>query len=283
MDYELMMNGNIKIGEAAPKFQAASTQGNVSLEDYKGKWLVFFSHPGDFTPVCTTEMVAFSRANSYFEKANCKLLGLSIDSNSSHLAWVYDIYLKTGITIPFPIVADRNGEIARKYGMISNAVSNTETVRNVYIIDDKQIVRSILIYPQTVGRNISEILRIVRALQAVDANNLMAPANWMPCEKMIMKMPQTFKELEERSKEVEKYKSGMNWYLAFKNPNNCEDFSIGTNNNELISDYAQNTNQEENRNYAGRINNVVNRPENDKVKNNTNMRNQQTLQWKNFR
>ena len=175
-----------------------------------------------FTPVCTTEMVAFARANTYFEKANCKLLGLSIDSNPSHLAWVYDIFLKTGITIPFPIIADRSGEIARKYGMVSSAISNTETVRNVFVIDDKQVVRAILVYPINIGRNISEILRIVKALQTSEANNLMTPANWVPCEQMIVKMPQTFKELEERNKNVEKYKNGMNWYLSFEEPKKCE-------------------------------------------------------------
>ena len=128
MDYELMMNGTVKIGQHAPSFEAETTYGPVSLEDYKGKWLVFFSHPGDFTPVCTTEMIAFANACPYFEKLNTCLLGLSIDSNPSHLAWMRDIYCMTGIVLPFPIVADRNGSIARKYGMISNDISSTEPV-----------------------------------------------------------------------------------------------------------------------------------------------------------
>ena len=151
MDYELMMNGNVKIGQKAPDFEATTTFGQRTLNDYKGKWLVFFSHPGDFTPVCTTEMIAFSRAYTYFQQINTELLGLSIDSNPSHLAWMYDIYCKTGIQLPFPIVADRNGQIARKYGMISNDISTTETVRNVFIIDDKGIVRTIFVYPLNVG------------------------------------------------------------------------------------------------------------------------------------
>ena len=237
----------------------------------------------DFTPVCTTEMIAFSKADPYFSGVNCKLLGLSIDSNPSHLAWIYDIYNKTGVKITFPIIADRNGEIARKYGMISSAVSNTETVRNVFIIDEKQIVRAILVYPLTIGRNISEILRIVRALQAVDANNLVAPANWIPCEKMVVKSPQTYQKLEERVNEIEKNKNGMNWYLSFKNPINCENNEIETSNNEYVSGYRKNIELNENRNYADRINGVVNKTGNDKLKNNTNIRNQQTLQWKNFR
>ena len=164
MDYELLMNGNVKIGQKAPDFEAVTTCGNISLNDYKGKWLILFSHPGDFTPVCTTEMIAFTRAHTYFQNINTELLGLSVDSNSSHLAWIYDIYCRTGIQISFPIIADRNGEIARKYGMIASDISNTETVRNVFIIDDKGIIRTILIYPMNVGRFIPEILRIVKSI-----------------------------------------------------------------------------------------------------------------------
>ena len=221
MDYELLMNGNVKIGMQSPDFEAETTMGNISLNDYKGKWLVFFSHPGDFTPVCTTEIIAFSRAYRYFEKLNTSLLGLSVDSNPSHLAWIYEIYKRTGITVPFPIIADRNGAIARKYGMISNDVSTTETVRNVFIIDDKGIVRFILVYPLNVGRSIPEIIRIVEALQTADENNAATPANWMPCEKIIMPMPKTYSELITKSKEVEKNKNGMGWYLDYKNPIKC--------------------------------------------------------------
>ena len=220
MDYELMMNGNVKIGQHAPEFEAVSTMGNISLNDYKGKWLVLFSLPGDFTPVCTTEIIAFANANTYFNKLNTYLVGLSIDSNPSHLAWMYDIYCKTGIVIPFPIIADRNGEIARKYGMISNSISNTATVRNVFIIDDKQIVRTILVYPMNIGRNIPEILRIVRALQVSDCNNQMAPANWMPNEPMILPMPQTFSQLQDRNNLIQKQNNGFSWYLSFRNPSN---------------------------------------------------------------
>ena len=220
MDYELMMNGNVKIGQHAPEFEAVSTMGNISLNDYKGKWLVLFSLPGDFTPVCTTEIIAFANANTYFNKLNTCLVGLSIDSNPSHLAWMYDIYCKTGIVIPFPIIADRSGEIARKYGMISNSISNTATVRNVFIIDDKQIVRTILVYPMNIGRNIPEILRIVRALQVSDCNNQMAPANWMPNEPMILPMPQSFSQLQDRNNLIQKQNNGFSWYLSFRNPSN---------------------------------------------------------------
>ena len=168
--------------------------------------------------MCTTEMIAFAKANPYFERLNTCLLGLSVDSNPSHLAWIYDIYCRTGIVIPFPIIADRNGEIARKYGMISSTVNNTATVRNVFIIDDRQIVRTILVYPMNIGRNIPEILRVVRALQVADCNNQMAPANWMPNEPMIIPMPQTFAQLQERNESIRKQQNGMNWYLSFRNP-----------------------------------------------------------------
>ena len=178
MDYEVMMNGNVRIGMCAPDFEATTTMGPVKLSDYKGKWVILFSHPGDFTPVCTTEMIALSKANNEFEARNACLLGLSVDSNSSHLAWVFDIYCRTGVRIPFPIIADRNGSIARKYGMISSSVSNSETVRNVYIIDDKGIIRAILIYPMTIGRCIPEMLRILEAAQTVDKCGGATPANW---------------------------------------------------------------------------------------------------------
>ncbi len=218
MDYELMMNGNVKIGQKAPSFEATTTFGEIKLEDYKGKWLILFSHPGDFTPVCTTEMIAFTRAHTYFKQLNTELLGLSIDSNSSHLAWVYDIYCKTGIKVSFPIIADRNGQIARKYGMISNDVSSTETVRNVFVIDDKGIVRTILIYPLNIGRFIPEIIRIVQALQMADCTKGSTAANWMPNQPVIMPPPKTFEQLQLRNQQIEKNQNGISWYLSFKQP-----------------------------------------------------------------
>jgi alkyl hydroperoxide reductase subunit AhpC len=216
MDYEIMMNGIVKIGQYAPEFEATSSNGKISLSDYKGKWVVLFSHPGDFTPVCTTEFIAFSQANKYFEKLNAQLIGLSVDSNSSHLAWLYNILQKTGIEVPFPVIADRSGEIARKYGMISNDVSTTETVRNVFIIDDKGIVRAIFIYPLNIGRWIPEIIRVVEALQVADCNKASTPANWVPGQPIIKPAPTTFKELQSRVEEIKRDKNGMSWYLSFK-------------------------------------------------------------------
>ena len=223
MDYELMMNGNVKIGQTAPDFEAETTYGPKTMQDYRGKWLVLFSHPGDFTPVCTTEFIAFARAYPYFQKLNTELLGLSIDSNASHLAWMYDIYCKTGIQIPFPIISDKSGQIARKYVMISNDISTTKTVRNVFIIDDKGVVRTILIYPLNVGRFIPEMLRIIQALQISDCNQGATAANWMPGNPLIMPSPQTFPELQERAQYVNQNRNGIGWYLSFKQPiEECE-------------------------------------------------------------
>ena len=173
--------------------------------------------------MCTTEIIAFARANTYFEKLNTCLIGLSVDSNPSHLAWLYDIYLKTGIVVPFPIIADRNGTIARKYGMISNDISNTETVRNVFIIDDKGVIRTILVYPMNVGRSIPEIIRVVQALQMSDCSEGSTPANWVAGNPVIVSTPKTFNELQQRVSEIDRNKNGMSWYLSFKEPSEkCE-------------------------------------------------------------
>lgn len=163
-------------------------------------------------------MMAFSNAYPYFQERNTSLLGLSVDSNPSHLAWAYDIYYKTGIEIPFPIIADRNGSIARKYGMISNSIDNTATVRNVYIIDDKGVIRAILIYPMETGRFVPEIIRMVDALQFHDKNNLSTAANWMTGNPGIRPIPKTYKELTERVEELQNNNNnnGMSWYLNFQ-------------------------------------------------------------------
>ena len=165
-------------------------------------------------------MIAFTRANKYFNKMNTELLGLSVDSNSSHLAWVYDIYCRTGIKISFPIIADRNGIISRRYGgMISNEVSTTETVRNVYIIDDKQYIRAIFIYSMNIGRFIPEIIRTVKALQMAECMGGATAANWMPNQPIIIPSPKTYSELEKRVEYINKNRNGINWYLSFEEPN----------------------------------------------------------------
>lgn len=171
--------------------------------------------------MCTTEIIAFSKAYPFFKKINTELLGLSIDSNSSHLAWIYDIYLKYGVRINFPIIADRSGEIARKYGMISNDISNTETVRNVYIINPNGVVKLILSYPMNIGRNISEILRSVYALQMSEENQVFMPANWVPCGPVIKPMPNNYLQLEERVNN--KSSNDVSWYLGYERIKKCNE------------------------------------------------------------
>lgn len=206
-----------QIGQRAPDFTAITTFGEMKLSDYKGKWIVLFSHPADFTPVCTTEFIAFARYFPMFVERNTVLVGLSIDSVYSHLAWVYNIFKTTGIEIPFPVIADLDMKVSKLYGMISPAVSDTSTIRSVFIIDDNQIIRAILKYPLTTGRCIPEILRIIDALQTHDTDKVNTPANWFPGQPVIVPPPKTYKELKER---VENPQSqGINcidWYICFK-------------------------------------------------------------------
>ncbi len=208
---------HLSIGMQAPDFTAVTTFGPIKMSDFKGKWVVFFSHPGDFTPVCTTEFIAFSQAQQQFADKNTQLLGLSIDSNPSHLAWVYAIYLTTGVQVPFPVVADRMGDIARMYGMIAPDVSKQETVRNVFIIDPDQKIRAILIYPLTNGRSIPEILRLVTALQTSDQYHVVTPANWQPGQPVLVPPPQTYDALISRQNNPQS--EGLtcrDWFLCGK-------------------------------------------------------------------
>ncbi len=203
------------LGSKAPNFKTNTTFGPIKLSDYTGKWVVLFSHPGDFTPVCTTEFLAFAKYNDEFIKRNVQLIGLSVDSNSSHLAWVYNIFKLTGVEIPFPVIEDRDMKIANLYGMISEPMSATSTIRSVFIIDDKQILRTILYYPLTTGRNIPEILRIIEALQTSDRDNVATPANWLPGMPVILPYPKTYKELKAKIKDSNYDNSCLDWYLCF--------------------------------------------------------------------
>jgi peroxiredoxin (alkyl hydroperoxide reductase subunit C) len=202
-----------RLGEAAPAFEAVTTHGVLKLEDFKGSWLVLFSHPADFTPVCTTEFIAFAEIYPELQKRGVELLGLSVDSASSHIAWVRNVEEKTGVKIPFPIIADLNKELSLAYGMIHPGESKTETVRCVFIIDDKQVIRAILYYPLTTGRNMDEILRIIDALQTTDANAVATPANWRPGEMVVVPPPNTQEGAEERLKQG--YEC-VDWYLCKK-------------------------------------------------------------------
>jgi peroxiredoxin (alkyl hydroperoxide reductase subunit C) len=157
-----------RIGDPAPQFEAVTTHGTIQLEEFKGTWLVLFSHPADFTPVCTTEFIAFAEAHSVLRQMNTELLGLSIDSVYAHISWVRNIEEKLDVKITFPVIADLSQEVANLYGMIMPGESTTEASRCVFVIDDEQIVRAMIYYPLTTGRNVDEIVRLVTALQTTD-------------------------------------------------------------------------------------------------------------------
>ncbi len=167
-----------KIGDAFPDMVVQTTQGEIRLpQDYQGKWFIFFSHPGDFTPVCTSEYVAFQNLSAEFEKLNAKLIGLSVDQVFAHLKWLEWIEHNLGVKITFPLIADPMGRVSTALCMI-RAGEDSRTVRSVFIVDEQGKIRLILTYPSEVGRNIYEILRALRALQTADQNKGATPANW---------------------------------------------------------------------------------------------------------
>jgi peroxiredoxin (alkyl hydroperoxide reductase subunit C) len=202
------------IGEEAPDFEAVTTQGTIRLSGYRGKkWVVLFSHPADFTPVCTTEFIAFAKVADELAQLNVQLLGLSIDSVHSHLAWVKNVKEKMGVAIPFPVIADLNMSIARKYGMIHPGQSSTSTIRTVFFIDDKGMMRAMIYYPLSNGRFIPEIVRLVKAMQTSDKFGVATPANWQPGDKVVVPAPKTQADMEKRLSEGYECKD---WYLCFK-------------------------------------------------------------------
>jgi peroxiredoxin (alkyl hydroperoxide reductase subunit C) len=202
-----------RLGEPAPDFEAPTTHGIIRLDDYKGGWLVLFSHPADFTPVCTTEFMAFAQIYEELQKRGVELLGISVDSITSHIAWVRNIEEKTGVKIPFPIIADLNKEVAERFGMVHPGQSKTETVRCVFVIDPNQIVRAMIYYPLTTGRNMAEILRLIDALQTTDQHGVATPANWKPGDMVIVPPPNTQEMAEERLKQG--YEC-VDWYFCKK-------------------------------------------------------------------
>lgn len=177
--------GSIKMGDTAPDFRARTTMGDKRLSDFRGRWLVFFSHPADFTPVCTTEFVALAKASVAFEAAGCALLGLSVDSLYSHLAWVRAIEEQFSTKIDFPIVEDPSMVVGRAYGMIDDAAVDSTAMRSTYFIDPVGIVRAITTYPHNVGRSVAEMLRLLHALQAVADGQNVAPENWQPGQDLL--------------------------------------------------------------------------------------------------
>jgi peroxiredoxin 2/4 len=203
-----------RLNEPAPDFKALSTQGEISLSQYKGKWVVLFSHPADFTPVCTTEFVEFARRYDEFEKLSVQLIGLSIDSVYAHIAWVRNIEQNFGVNIRFPVIADLDMKVAQAYGMIHPGAASTATVRCVFIIDDKGVVRAMVYYPLTNGRSIEEILRLVRALQTHEQHKVATPAEWKPGEKVIVPAPLTQEGAAQRVGEAGLEQK--DWYFSKK-------------------------------------------------------------------
>ncbi|PWR70127.1 peroxiredoxin [Methanospirillum lacunae] len=201
------------LGAPAPDFEAVTTQGTITLSELQGKWVVLFSHPADFTPVCTTEFIAFAQVYDELKAMNTQLIGLSIDSVHSHIAWIRNIKEKMGIEIPFPVIADLDMKVATLYGMVHPGQSSTATVRTVFFIDDKGILRAMIYYPLSNGRSIPEIVRLVKALQTSDKEGVATPANWQPGDKVIVPPPKTVEEAEKRITEGYDYKD---FYLCFK-------------------------------------------------------------------
>lgn len=210
------------IGDNAPVFKAVTTQGEINFpSDYKGKWVILFSHPADFTPVCTTEFMTFASMMDDFDKLNVQLVGLSVDSLYAHIAWLRKIQelewngLKN-INVTFPLIEDIRMEVAKKYGMIQPNQSNTQAVRAVFIIDPKGIIRTILYYPLSTGRNFDEIKRIVIALQKADSDGVATPADWRPGDDVIIPTAGSCGTAKERMESKDENMYCLDWFMCFK-------------------------------------------------------------------
>lgn len=211
------------IGEPAPPFEAVTTQGKIVFpDDYRGHWVVLFSHPADFTPVCTTEFMTFAQWMPQFEAVNCKLIGLSIDSNYSHIAWLRTIEERIkykgmeSVEVTFPVIADLKMDVARKYGMVQPAADDTHAVRAVFVIDPDANVRAVLYYPLSNGRSIPEVLRLVVALQTSDKLGVATPADWQPGDDVIVPPAGSCGTAEQRVRGDEPGVTCLDWFMCFK-------------------------------------------------------------------
>ena len=209
------------IGDPAPAFRAVTTQGDINFpEDYKGKWVILFSHPADFTPVCTTEFMTFASMHDEFKAMNTELVGLSIDSLYAHIAWLRKIQElewkgMKNIEVKFPVIEDIKMDVSRKYGMVQSQ-SSTQAVRAVFIIDPKGIVRTILFYPAAIGRNFDEIKRAVQALQKADKDGVATPADWRPGQDVIIPTPGSCGTAKERMASRDEKMYCLDWFLCFR-------------------------------------------------------------------
>ncbi len=212
------------IGDKAPSFEADTTQGHIRFpEEYKGKWVILFSHPADFTPVCTTEFMTFASMEKDFEALNCKLIGLSIDSHYSHIAWLRTIKEKIeyrgmkNVEVNFPVIADLTMEVAGKFGMIQPCESNVSAVRAVFFIDPEAKVRALMYYPLSSGRNFKEIMRVLISMQTVDKHNVATPADWEPGDEVIVPPPGSCGTAKDRVEGAEKEGiKCLDWFICFK-------------------------------------------------------------------
>jgi peroxiredoxin (alkyl hydroperoxide reductase subunit C) len=212
------------IGEPAPAFQAETTQGPIRFpEDYKGKWVILFSHPADFTPVCTTEFMTFASMQGEFKALNCELVGLSIDSTFSHIAWLRTIKERVqfrdmkDVEVTFPVISDLTMAVSRLYGMLQPSASTTQAVRAVFFIDPESKVRALLYYPLSNGRNFQEIKRLLLAMQTTDTHKVATPADWQPGEEVIVPPPGSCGAAKERVESTDPSIRCVDWFLCFKN------------------------------------------------------------------
>jgi len=211
------------IGEKAPSFKAMTTQGEINFpDDYKGKWVILFSHPADFTPVCTTEFMTFAAMEKDFEALNCKLIGLSIDSHFSHIAWLRTIKEKIAwkgmknIEVKFPVIADLKMDVAKAFGMVQPGASDTQAVRAVFYVDPESKIRALVYYPLSNGRNFDEIKRLLIAMQTSDKHKVATPADWRPGDKVIIPPPGSCGQAAERVAGAGQDYECLDWFLCFK-------------------------------------------------------------------
>jgi peroxiredoxin (alkyl hydroperoxide reductase subunit C) len=206
-----------RLNEPAPEFAAVTTLGPVKLSDLtsEGKWVLLFSHPADFTPVCTTEFIEFANLAPEFERRGVQLIGLSVDSVPAHLAWIRDIEQSFGVQVRFPVIADLDMKVAQQYGMLHPGASTTATVRAVFVIDPKGVLRAMLYYPLTTGRPMPELLRLIDALQTTDAYGVSTPACWCPGEPVVVPAPLTAQALSAEEARRDQY-DYRRWYLRLK-------------------------------------------------------------------
>ena len=227
MEEEIEKRPNMPlIGEKAPEFKAKTTMGEIEFpKDYEGKWVILFSHPADFTPVCTTEFMTFASMQEDFRRLNTELIGLSIDSIYAHIAWLRTIKEKIeykgmkDVEVMFPVIEDLKMDVANKFGMVQPKASTTQAVRAVFIMDPDAIIRAILYYPLSNGRNMDEIKRLIIALQKTDSEGIATPANWQPGDDVIIPPPGSCGSAKERVEKEEEGKYCLDWFMCFRKSN----------------------------------------------------------------